>query len=517
MVMTLHKLTAGDGYLYLVRQVAAVDSTQRGRSTLADYYSAKGEAPGRWLGRGLTALSHSAPLDVSDEAREELWTVQAGSEVGEEQMRALYGEGIHPNADRIMGYVAGSGIRGQRTAAQLGRRFLVYDGQPEFARRLAVAYRDYNAAAGRHWRTTIAAEDRAVIRTRLAVELFSQQYGRPPADDRELSGFIARNTRARTTAVAGYDLTFSPVKSVSALWAIAPLSVAEQIEGAHDAAVADVLEWLQDQATFTRTGTNGVAQVDTEGLIAVAFTHRDSRAGDPDLHTHVAISNKVSHVDANGVRRWLALDGQPLHRVAVAASELYNTRLEAHMIDRLAVGFAAQSRGRGKRPVREIDGMPPKLMSRWSSRRAAIKARTAELAKKFQADHGREPTNTEIIALSQQATLESREAKHEPRSLAEQRHVWRTQAVEVLGRDGLHRMLAAVLAGRDRVRTAPVVDETWVASRAGELIATVSQTRSTWQRHHVRAEALRIARFHDVAHDVALVDHLTDIALGEAI
>jgi conjugative relaxase-like TrwC/TraI family protein len=516
MVMTLHKLTAGDGYLYLVRQVAAVDSTQRGHSTLADYYSAKGEAPGRWLGRGLTALSKAAPSDVSDEAREELWTVHAGSDVGEEQMRALYGEGIHPNADRIMGYVAGRGMRAQHTAAQLGRRFLVYDGQPEFARRLAVAYRDYNAAAGRHWRTTIAAEDRAVIRTRLAVELFSQQYGRPPADDRELSGFIARNTRARTTAVAGYDLTFSPVKSVSALWAIAPLSVAKQIEAAHDAAIADVLEWLQDQATFTRTGTGGIAQVDTEGLIAVAFTHRDSRAGDPDLHTHVAISNKVSHVDANGVRRWLALDGQPLHRVAVAASELYNTRLEAHMIDELAVSFVAQSRGREKRPVREIDGMSPELTSRWSNRRAAITLRTAELAKQFQTNHGREPTNTEIIALAQQATLESREAKHEPRSLAEQRHVWRTQAVEVLGRDGLHRMLAAVLAGRNRARTTPVVDEAWVASRAGELIATVSQARSTWQVHHVRAEALRIARNHGVAHDVALVDRLTDTALGDA-
>ncbi len=65
--------------------------------------------------------------------------------------------------------------------------------------------------------------------------------------------------------MAGYDLTFSPVKSISALWAIAPPEIAEQIEAAHEAAVADVLEWLQDNAAFTRTGTNGVAQVDTEG------------------------------------------------------------------------------------------------------------------------------------------------------------------------------------------------------------------------------------------------------------
>ncbi|MDT5258044.1 MAG: hypothetical protein QOD10_3124, partial [Mycobacterium sp.] len=516
MVMTLHKLTAGDGYLYLVRQVAAADSTQRGRSTLADYYSDKGEAPGRWLGRGLAALSVTAPSGVSSEERQEFWTVEAGSGVSEEQMRALYGEGIHPNADRIMGYVAGRGKGAQRAASRLGREFVVRDGEPEFARRLAVAYRDHNAEAGQHWNATIAADVRADIRTRVAVELFGEEYGRPPADDRELSGFIARNTRARTTAVAGYDLTFSPVKSVSALWAIAALPVADQIEAAHDAAVADVLEWLQDSAAFTRTGTNGIAQVDTEGLIAAAFTHRDSRAGDPDLHTHVAISNKVSHVDANGVRRWLALDGQPLHRVTVAASELYNTRLEAHMIGSLGVRFIEKARGRGKRPVREIDGMSAELMSRWSSRRAAIETRTAKLAKQFQADHGREPTNVEIVALAQQATLETREDKHEPRSLAEQRHTWRTQAAKVLGRQGLHQMMADTLAGPNRTQAAPDIDRQWVVARAGELIATVAEQRSTWQRHHVRAEALRMVRTHGLAHDGALAERVTDTALSES-
>jgi len=96
MVMTLHKLTAGDGYLYLVRQVAAADSTERGRSTLADYYSAKGEAPGQWMGRGLAALSDTGRCEVSAEAREQIWTVEAGSGVSEEQMRALYGRGCTP-------------------------------------------------------------------------------------------------------------------------------------------------------------------------------------------------------------------------------------------------------------------------------------------------------------------------------------------------------------------------------------------------------------------------------------
>ena len=197
MVMTLHKLTAGDGYLYLVRQVAAADSTERGRSTLADYYSAKGETPGRWMGRGLAALSDTGRCEVNAQVREEIWTVEAGSGVSEAQMRALYGEGLHPNAERIETYVAGRNMGTQQARpATLGRKFLVRDGEPEFARRLAVAFRDHNAEVGAHWNATIAPEIRADIRTRVAMELFGEEYGRPPADDRELSGFIARNTRA---------------------------------------------------------------------------------------------------------------------------------------------------------------------------------------------------------------------------------------------------------------------------------------------------------------------------------
>jgi conjugative relaxase-like TrwC/TraI family protein len=516
MVMTLHKLTAGDGYVYLVRQVAAADSTERGRSALADYYSAKGESPGRWAGRGLAALADTGAREVSDEVRQQVWTVEGGSVVTEEQMKALFGLGLHPNADKISDHLSPRlNVRPSIAATQLGRKYAVRDESSEFTRRVGKAFRAHNIAAGLPGTATIDDDVRAGIRTRVATEMFAEQFDRAPADARELSGFIARATRARTTAVAGYDLTFSPVKSISALWAIAPPEVSEQIEAAHEAAVADVLEWLQDNATFTRTGTNGVAQVDTEGLIAAVFTHRDSRAGDPDLHTHVAISNKVSYLDHNGVRRWLALDGQPLHRVIVAASEMYNTRMEAHTIDRLGVDFAETSRGRGKRPVREIVGMSMELMTRWSSRRTAIKARTAELAKAFQHDHGREPTTIESLALAQQATLESREAKHEPRSLAEQRDTWRHQAVEVLGHDGVERMLANVLTA-ERGHTTPEITDEWVASQAGALIATVSESRATWQRHHVRAEALRVVRNEGVAHVSQLVERLTATALSEA-
>jgi TrwC relaxase len=74
------------------------------------------------------------------------------------------------------------------------------------------------------------------------------------------------------------------------------------------------------------------------GLVAAAFTHRDSRAGDPDLHTHVAVANKVQTLDG----RWLSIDGRVLFKAKVAASETYNTSLEQHLRDALGVRFAAR-------------------------------------------------------------------------------------------------------------------------------------------------------------------------------
>ena len=86
------------------------------------------------------------------------------------------------------------------------------------------------------------------------------------------------------------------------MWAIAPRDLAETIAACHDDAVRDTIGWLEKHAAYTRRGTDGIAQVDTTGLIAAAFTHRDSRAGDPDPHTHVAVSNKVCSPDGR-VRR----------------------------------------------------------------------------------------------------------------------------------------------------------------------------------------------------------------------
>lgn len=517
-MMGIHKLTAGDGYLYLIRQTAAHDADKRGRKSLSDYYSEKGESPGRWVGRGLPGLADPPARTWASAVEDQMWRIEPGSTVTEDQMKALFGLGLHPNAGRIAEHLIktmGAPKAAAREAVSLGRPFVINDASTELQRRLAVAYRDHNLSNSLAWNAPIEETVRAQMRTAIARDLFAETYDRPPLDDRELTGFIATQTRDQTTSTAGYDFTFSPVKSFSVLWALAPRDLRKTLEDIHDQAVADTLEYIENNMAFTRMGAQGVAQLDVEGVIATAFTHRDSRAGDPDLHTHLAMSNKVRARGHDGIYRWLALDGRPLFKGTVAASEFYNSRIEALSIERAGLHLAEQPAAeRGKRPIREIVGVPAELNEGFSSRRLMIKARYTELAKQFQVDHGREPTTVEAIALHQRATLDTRTAKHEPRSEAEQRQQWRSQAIEILGSpQALADMLAAVRMPRRRV-VADITDD-WVAEQAAIVVDTVAQSRSSWQKNHVYAEALRVMRAAGWAGDHTLAETVTAAALSE--
>jgi conjugative relaxase-like TrwC/TraI family protein len=301
------------------------------------------------------------------------------------------------------------------------------------------------------------------------------------------------------------------VKSVSALWAVADPAVAAVIERAHQAAVGDALAFIEKHALFTRTGPQGIRQVNVRGLVATAFTHRDSRAGDPDLHTHVAVANKVQTLDG----RWLSIDGRLLFKANVAASETYNTALEQHLRETLGVRFAERpGTDPAKRPIREIVGVDPRLNQRWSTRRGHINTRRGELAIRFQDDHGRPPTPVEALHLAQQATLETRDAKHEPRSLAEQRTTWLNEAAAVLGGHGaVTSMVRTALV--PPAETATIADARWVAQTADHILAVMEESRSTWQMWHVRAEAQRQVRTIDLPadHPAALVDLLVDEVL----
>src|SRR5215212_3713734 len=460
--MSIHKLSAGSGYDYLTRQVAALDTTAKGHAGLASYYAERGESPGTWIGSGMAGIDG----------------LSAGDRVTAEQMKALFGAGMHPLSQERLEQLDAADLTDAnvRAATQLGVPFKIYAGdvspfRVEVAKRIAAQ----QTAGEQLGDGPVSKADRARVRAEVAWEFFPNQHGRNPIDAREIAAVVAKGSRPRTQTVAGYDLTFSPVKSVSSLWAVADPHVAAQIELSHRAAVHDALTFIERHALFTRQGRNGVRQVNVRGLVAAAFTHRDSRAGDPDLHTHVAVANKVQTLDG----RWFSINGRVLFKATVAASETYNTALEHHLRDRLAVRFAARpDTDPGKRPIREIVGVDPALNQRWSSRRVLIKDRQGVLAIQFQNDHGRPPTPVEALYLAQQATLETRDAKHEPRSLAEQRTTWLNEAATVLGGPGaVAAMVQTALA--PPAETATITDAEWLTATASHILAVMQDRRAT--------------------------------------
>jgi conjugative relaxase-like TrwC/TraI family protein len=173
-----------------------------------------------------------------------------------------------------------------------------------------------------------------------------------------------------SNTVAGYALSFSPPKSVSILWALVDEETSDAVRAGHDAAVAAALEFLQDHAAFCRRGHGGLTQEGTGGYLAAVFVHRTSRAGDPQLHSHVLVANKVQ---AASDGRWLAIDGRELYEVQKAAGMLYKACLRAELAARLDVAWTEVDDNGGA----ELVGVPDQLIRLFSKRRAQVEAAAA--------------------------------------------------------------------------------------------------------------------------------------------
>src|SRR5437879_5020078 len=108
----------------------------------------------------------------------------------------------------------------------------------------------------------------------------------PPGAEREAAvARIEAAERAREgkirRPVAGFDLTFSVPKSISAAWAVADAGTQAVIYDCHQRAIQLTIAHAEREVLHSRSGTNGVVQEDIRGVVAAAFDHWDSRAGDP--------------------------------------------------------------------------------------------------------------------------------------------------------------------------------------------------------------------------------------------
>ena len=213
------------------------------------------------------------------------------------------------------------------------------------------------------------------------------------------------------TPCPAFDVVLRPTKSVSILYGLGDPATGRAVLAAHHAGLAEAVGYL-DEHLGARRGHGGVQHVSGQGLLAVGFDHRTSREGDPLLHTHLVVANRVQGPDG----RWTALDGRDLYRHRLAADAIYRATYQRELVRTLGVEWtAADSHGN-----RELQGMPEELVRAFSKRTGQIDAELDRLA----AD-GRERT-PRLVKWTVQATRKPKQ--HETPDTLYGR--WRAEAAE---------------------------------------------------------------------------------------
>jgi conjugative relaxase-like TrwC/TraI family protein len=329
-----------------------------------------------------------------------------------------------------------------------------------------------------------------------------------------ITGRQLATKRVRANGVGSFDLTFSPSKSVSVAWALGDRETRDVIYRCHQAAIAYVLDYAEREVFRVRAGTNGVVVDETNGVIAAAFTHFDSRAGDPQLHDHVVVMNRAQSA-RDGV--WRTLDSRTIFASTVELSELHQGVLADLLCRELGWDFDARARRHSIAPKWEVTGVADGLMAEFSRRSVGIELEKIRLITQFEDDHGRLPNDVEVLRLRQTATLATRPAKqgHSLTGLTEE---WTTRAQRYLDTDPSAFVVG--LAGDRTVLSASNVTPEAVASLGQTALDNVATKRATFSLSNLRAESNRLLqgrRFISPAQREQVVLAVADSAVGAAV
>ena len=235
-------------------------------------------------------------------------------------------------------------------------------------------------------------------------------------------------------AVPFWDVTVSVSKSITLFYG-GLLAAAEQTRRSGDAARADylerragrvwaaimegnraALEFLQDEAGMTRTGyhrgsgTESGAELGkwehARNWVIGSFRQHTSRDGDPQLHVHNLVLNKVE-TERDG--KWRKLDSRSLYRFQGAAAAIAAAVMETALTREFGVAWVPRADGHG----REIAGISQELMDAFSSRRQAITADARAVAAEREAQTGRRPDARQMYRIQKDIAYRTRAAKPE--------------------------------------------------------------------------------------------------------
>ncbi|MDP7707596.1 MobF family relaxase [Mycobacterium sp. TY815] len=264
------------------------------------------------------------------------------------------------------------------------------------------------------------------------------------------------------SGVHGFDLTFCAPKSVSLVRVFGDEVIDKAVSAAHQTAIGEALEYLAAHAGYTRvhnpvTGEKDLVKL--PGLVAAAYQHETSRAGDPHLHTHVLVPNRQARADG----RLVSIDGTSLFHEARAAGIIYQAtlRYELHRLTGIEWGPVDSATG-----MAEIAGIDPATIIAWSQRSTQLRQWAAS---NLTVVDTAEDLSQAQLAAAQKAT---RPRKPESVSWPELRAQWRadSRGLAVSRTAQREARAAREQAARDAAarlsRGRPVVDRRAVAAMA---------------------------------------------------
>ena len=400
------------------------------------YYTAAGEPPGQWAGKGTAALGLSGQVDPGVIGR-------------------LYQDNIGPGGE------------------------------------LLVRRRQSKAAAER---------EEAAVSAYLAAH--------PYASATELAEVRAAERGRDPHQVPYFDLTVSAVKSVSVLHASYRVCARQARDrgeddqaAAFDARADELEDALLESAREAVAGSTGMPPIPgpgtippgrgsggtVSGLVASLFLHHLSRDGDPQLHVHVAIWNRIQRADGAD-DKWRTLDSRSLHGQRLGVAPVADRGLETRLS---ALGYVMVPRADGNGA--EVGGVGQDVMDLFSSRSVAVTGELGRLAREYQTVHGKPPSRRTLWLLHQQAGQRTRRTKAEARrtlagqtgatepTAAQRLAAWEAQTVhrELAALSAVHGQVAAFAAARAGPAPA-VLDDAAKRTAARIAVAEVQKQHAVW-------------------------------------
>jgi len=218
---------------------------------------------------------------------------------------------------------------------------------------------------------------------------------------KDFSDLINQNLKGNATGNprAGFDITFSPSKSVDAIYAVANDDLKKSILQAQDAAVNIALQKASKYITYRMRTENGREHFQNNGLAIAKFQHLSNRNEEIKIHTHCFIANQT--VNAKG--ELVSIDNKYLYDNQKLITQIYHQELFQQMKE---LGFQSEVLDI-KRDILEIKGVTQEA-------RNSISTRTQEIEKWLEENRKdllKKYPNINESHLRQIATLETRKYK----------------------------------------------------------------------------------------------------------